>query len=109
MTGHVGNMRHRINLKRATNTTDTGGGMTQSFSTLKTLFASVKPISGKELYRHGKLEESVTHEIMIRYRSDINTSDKILFDSREFNIRHIRNLDERKRYMLLICTEGDAL
>tara|TARA_R100000781_G_scaffold101170_1_gene64648 strand:- start:563 stop:892 length:330 start_codon:yes stop_codon:yes gene_type:complete len=109
MANHLGRLRHRVQLQRSTNTTDTGGGMTKSYSILKDLFAFVRPVNGKELFRHGKVEETVTHEITIRYRADIGTNDKIVYDSREFNIRHIRNIDERNRYMLLVCTEGDAI
>ena len=109
MANHIGRLRHKVALKRSTNTTDTGGGMTKSYSDLTRIFASVRPVNGKEVFRHGKMEESVTHEVMIRYRADIDTKDKVVFGSREFNIRHIRNIDERNRYMLLVCSEGDAI
>ena len=30
----IGKMRHRLELQKATNTTDAGGGMTQSYNTI---------------------------------------------------------------------------
>lgn len=109
MGTRVGRMRYKVALQKPTNTTDSGGGMTQAWTTLIDIWADIRPISGKELFRHNKMEESVTHEIYIRHREDIGTNYRINYDSRNFNIRHIRNIEERDRYMLLVCTEGDAI
>lgn len=105
----IGKMRYPLQLQSPTATRDTGGGVTESYTTLKTIFGSIKPVSGQERYRQGKLQESVTHEIIVRHRSDISTNYRLVYDSRNFNIRNIRNIDERNRFMLLLCTEGEAI
>lgn len=104
----IGRMRYRIKLESATNTVDTGGGMTQVWATLANIYANIKPISGTETFRQGKVSSDTTHELTIRYRSDISTKYRICYGSRIFSIQSILNIDERDRFMKLSCKEGVA-
>ena len=104
----VGKMRYRVKLQSSTNTTDAGGGISQVWALVANLWADIKPTSGSESYRQGQVQESTTHEVTIRYRSDIYTKYRILFGTRAFNIKHIKNIEERDRYLLLSCVEGVA-
>ena len=103
----VGMLRHQVSLQSPSNTTDAGGGAAKTFTTLAKIWANIKPVSGQEKYRQGQVQETVTHHVMIRFRSDIGTNYRLLYESRIFNIKHIRNIDERDRYLLLICNEGE--
>ena len=104
----VGKMRYRVKLQSPTNTTDAGGGISQVWGLVSNLWADIKPVGGTETYRQGQVQESTTHEVTIRYRSDIYTKYRILFGTRAFNIKHIKNIEERDRYLLLSCVEGVA-
>tara|TARA_B100000161_G_scaffold87043_1_gene60890 strand:+ start:4402 stop:4725 length:324 start_codon:yes stop_codon:yes gene_type:complete len=104
----VGGLRHKVDLQKPTNTRDAGGGAVKTFTTLAQLYAQIKPVSGQEKYRQGQVQESVTHHVTVRYRSDIGTNMRLVYQSRNFNIRHIRNIDERNRFLLLVCNEGEA-
>ena len=104
----IGMLRHQVSLQSPTNTTDTGGGAVKTWTTLAKLWANIKPVSGSEKYRQGQVQETATHHVTIRYRSDIGTNYRLVYESRNFNIKHIRNIDERDRYMLLVCNEGEA-
>tara|TARA_R100000426_G_scaffold81824_1_gene59907 strand:+ start:27 stop:350 length:324 start_codon:yes stop_codon:yes gene_type:complete len=104
----IGMMRHQVKLQSPSHTTDTGGGAAKTFTTLALLWANIKPVSNKEGVRQGKVQETQTHHITIRFRSDIGTNYRIQYGSRNFNIRGIRNIDERDRYLMLICEEGVA-
>ena len=49
--------------------------------------------------------------IYTKLNSDSNLTSTLgaaVYDDRNFNIKHIRNVDERDRYLLLICNEGEA-
>jgi SPP1 family predicted phage head-tail adaptor len=46
--------------------------------------------------------------VTVRFRSDIGTDMRIQYQARNFNIKHIRNVDERDRFLLLMCNEGEA-
>jgi SPP1 family predicted phage head-tail adaptor len=104
----IGKFRHFITLQGQGTTRDSGGGISSGFSTIASVYANVVPKSGKEIYKRGKLVGSVTHEITIRYRTDITNASRISFNNKLFNIRSIINIDERDRYLKLMCEEGVA-
>ena len=105
----IGRMRYSMELQSPTATRDAGGGVTESYTTLNKIFADIKPITTAERYRQGKVQDTVTHEITIRHRSDIDTNYRLVYKQRNFNIKGIRNIDERDRFMVLVCTEGEAI
>lgn len=109
MATTIGRMRHKVKLQSATATRDAGGGVSESWTTAKELWADIRPVSGAEKYRQGKVQETLTHEITIRHRTGIDTNYRIQYESRNFNIKSIRNIDERDRFLVLLCTEGEAI
>jgi len=55
------------------------------------------------------LQEKVTHEVTIRYMTNIDTNSRITVGTRKFNIKGIINVDERDRFLKLLCEEGIAI
>ena len=104
----LGKFRHFITLQGQGTTRDSGGGISSGFTTIASVYANVVPKSGKEIYKRGKLVGSITHEIIIRHRTDITNASRISFNNKLFNIRSIINIDERDRYLKLMCEEGVA-
>jgi SPP1 family predicted phage head-tail adaptor len=102
----IGKMRYQVKLQSPTSTTDAGGGRSQVWSTLGTIWANIVPKSGTERYKHDQIEDTTTHDVYIRYRSDIDAKYRILYGSRVFSIKAILNVEERDRFYLLSCTEG---
>ena len=109
MTNSIGKMRHQVEIQRPVNTTDTGGGSARTWATVSTRWANIKPVSGVETYRQGQVQEALTHEIMIRHTSDIGTNYRVKYGTRVFNIKHLRNIDERNRFIIMKCDEGVAV
>ena len=108
MSTAIGRLRYQVSLQTATNTRDSGGGLSQSFDSADLIFADIRPQSGDETFRQGKVQEKLTHNIIIRYRTGVTTAQRILYDSRIFNIRSVINIDERNRFLMLKCVEGEA-
>ena len=109
MANSIGKMRYRVKVERATNTRDASGGLSQSFGSVATIYANIKPKNANSTYRQGMLQEKVTHEITIRYMKNIDTNSKITFGTRSFAINGIINVDERDRFLTLLCEEGIAI
>lgn len=61
--------------------------------------------SGGEEYRAEKLTPYLVQEFNIRYRSDITTAMRIMYDGVRFNIITIQNIG-RKRYMKITAESG---
>ena len=116
----IGDLRHLVDIQNATDTTDDAGGFTQVYDTVTSVFASIKPKKGTEVYGEGsqgmQLENSITHEIFIRWRNDFtfNNSSRIVFDdragtTRTFNVRSILNLEEKDRFFKISAEENVAV
>lgn len=104
----IGRLKHLVSLQKPTRTTDTGGGQAISWSTTAQIYVDIKPISGNESFTQGQLKELLRTEITTRYRADLNTSYRILFGTRTFNIKNVKNVDERNKFYVLTCEEGVA-
>ena len=109
MSNSIGKMRYRIKVETATNTRDTGGGITQAYTPVTFIYANIKPTNANSSYRQGIVQEKVTHEVTIRYMNNISTNHRISYGSRLFDIKGIINIDERDRFLKLLCEEGVAI
>ena len=109
MSNSIGKMRYRVKVERATNTRDAGGGLSQAFNSVATIYANIKPKSANSTYTQGMLQEKVTHEITIRYMKNIDTNSRITYGTRQFAVNGIINVDERDRFLTLLCEEGIAI
>jgi SPP1 family predicted phage head-tail adaptor len=107
----IGTMRHRIALQNSTPSGDSRGGSSLSWATADTVWAEVKPLSGSEALRGMEMQDRITHRITIRFRDDItiNAKSRVLWGSRIFNIRSVRNIDERGKYIVMSADEGVAV
>ena len=109
MSNSIGKMRYRVKVERATNTRDAGGGLSQVCNSVATIYANIKPKSANSTYRQGILQEKVTHEITIRFMKNIDTNSRITYGNRSFAVNGIINVDERDRFLTLLCEEGIAI
>ena len=105
----IGKMRYKIEVQSPVNTTDTGGGSTRTWSTVSTRWANIIPKSGNESYRQGQVQETLTHEVTIRWLENIGTNYRLKYGNRLFNIKNLKNIDERGRYIVMQCEEGVAV
>lgn len=102
-------LKKRITIQQPVEVSDSGGGYTLSWSDLASVWAEVKPVSGREDYRALKLESKVTHKVTIRHRSDVTAGMRISMGGRVFNIRAVMNQDEENEKLLLLAEEGVAV
>jgi SPP1 family predicted phage head-tail adaptor len=83
----AGDLRERITIRRQVNSKNPEtGGLTRGWSTVATVWAEVRSISGREAVIANTLQGVSTFQLTIRYRDDIEASDQILWGSRELNI-----------------------
>tara|TARA_R110002153_G_scaffold9742_1_gene39747 strand:+ start:419 stop:748 length:330 start_codon:yes stop_codon:yes gene_type:complete len=109
MANSIGKMRYKVKVETATNTRDAGGGLSQVFNPVTYIYANIMPRSANSAYRQGILQEKVTHEVTIRYMKNIDTNSKITYGTRSFAVNGIVNVDERNRFLTLLCEEGVAI
>ena len=104
----AGKLRHTIELERLKSVPDGAGGGSQKWVSQGTLRAMMKPVSGRERMEFERLESVVTFRCVIRYRDDIRASDRIRYNGRVYNIRHIHDIEERRKWLELELGQGEA-
>lgn len=115
MTTHttVGQLRHRVEFIGIGRQDDGAGGFERIDNVELTAFASIRPASSGEQYRAQRLEQHVTHVIIIRWRSDFRPfhGQRVRWSDRAGVVREAYILaaheqDERGRFMVIQAREG---
>lgn len=101
----VGRLSQRVDIEEYTTSDDGMGGTTTTWSTLDTVWADIKPLTGDEKMRLGEYQSDLTHKIKIRYRSDVDSEKRVSYNGRTFNIKYLLNRDEKDAYLEMTATE----
>jgi len=75
----AGKLRHRVQIQERVETKDAHGGITESWSTVVTRYASIEPLSGRELFEAQKASSEATVRIKMRYYSGLTTKHRLVF------------------------------
>ena len=105
----AGQLRHSVTLQDLTTTTDAYGGRVKTWTDTATVKAKIQPLSGSELYAAMRLDSRITHKVVIRYVPGINPIQRIKFGDRILNINAVINVEERNRWLEIMCTEGSEI
>ena len=94
-----GELRHRLTLEEPVETADGTGGVTRSFATVTTLWASVTPVSARGRVEAASLAADVTHRIVIRSGPQLTTRHRLREGTRIFRILALRDRDGSGRFV----------
>lgn len=104
----IGALRHTVILQRKSGVADTGGGTSQIWSDIAELRAAIVPLTGGETVQAMRVQPVQAYLVRLRYRADITTDDRLLFGQKILNIRSLRNIEQRSRWLECRCEEGVA-
>ena len=99
-------LNRKVEIQSLTVTPTDTGGFTQSWSLLATSWAKIKNASGTELIHADQLGAVAFSDFTIRYRSDLNESMRILYRGTYFQIRHINNIEEADKFLIIKAERG---
>lgn len=108
-TAHLtGELTERVAIVQDTKTPDTQGGRSASPTTLATVFASVRPLNGREQMQAEAIGSHVAYEVTIRHRGDVTPQMRLTWtpyggSAKTLQIVAVRQ-PERDR-LLLDCAE----
>lgn len=100
----IGQMRYRVNLLQPSTVRDTFGGRSNPVA-FATTYAKIEALQGKELYKAQEMVAEVSHRVTIRYQPGVVTKYLVDFKGRIFSIEAIINVEERNRFLQLLCLE----
>ena len=102
-----GELRHRITLQRLTTTTNENGFEMEEWTDVKTVWASITNLHGKEYYEAAAIQMENTVKFTVRYIKDLDTSMRILFKDKQYNITSIDNIKYENRFIEIKALEVD--
>jgi len=99
----AGRLRERVTIQATTRTPDGGGGFTEAWGDVATVWARVEALTGTEAWRAMQVASSVSHRITIRQR-DVRPQQRIKHGPSTYRIRSVR-ADERGEAVELMCEQ----
>ena len=103
-----GRLRLRLVLEKPAPTPDGAGGFTIEWTSAATMAADVTPVRAEERRVGEGIGDLVTHRIVVRHRSDVETGDRLRLGERLFRIRSITDPHEDRRYLVCLTEEEGA-
>lgn len=108
----AGKLRHLVTLfLPPSNAIDTFGDVSETYTAGQQFWASIEPLSGRELWFASQLRADVTHKITLRGRAGVTAkcqirwTDSFLNTTRIFEIGPPLSTDEKHREVVLTAVE----
>lgn len=106
-TYSAGELDQRVAFLRESKTDDGMGGSLVAWTTVATVWAKVRPMSGTEREHSDRLNAQANYLIIIRYRDDITESDVAEWKGTRFNIRFSKD-EARSTFLAMEAERGVA-
>lgn len=106
MTIRAGQLRHPVIIEQPADVVDDTGSAESKWIELARRFASILPLSGRELLEAQRVQSSATHTITMRRFSGLKTTMRIRHREQYFDINHIGDVQGRNHEVKLLCTES---
>lgn len=114
MIKQSGKLRHRIDIEERTGEKDEDGQPLEDDTAIQVgwqvfapdVFASVEPMTGRELFEAQQVSAEITHKITIRFREGVKPEMRIDFRNRKFHlVQPPINEDELNESLVFLCKE----
>jgi SPP1 family predicted phage head-tail adaptor len=99
---NVGALRRRVRLLEKTTVSDGYGGRTETWVTLRDVWAARRPLRGRELIQALAVESDVSALFTVRYASDITAALRLRDGTTDYEVVSA-TADERNWQMELLC------
>ncbi|WP_296969169.1 phage head closure protein [Tepidanaerobacter sp. EBM-38] len=100
-----GELNKRITLQRPIITINERGFEEETWEDVKTVWAKVTNLHGREYYAAAAVQAENTVKFTIRYLEGVDTTMRILFQGKHYDITAIDNIKYQNRYMEIKALE----
>jgi len=104
----AGGLPHLLQLQARANARTATGGFVPTWSTLTTVWGSVEPLTGRELFEQQKAHGELTHKVRIRFCAQASAEKRFLHNGRALEIVAVLNAKERNIELECLCKERAA-
>lgn len=99
-----GQLRERVTIQLASESRNSLGETTLSWSDWKTVWASVEGVSSREVLAAGQQDITVTHRVRLRWLDGLKQTARFRWRNRTLNIVSLLEYDHRAEHVA-ICEE----
>lgn len=103
-----GKLRVAVELQHKARTADAFGGFAVTWTTYATVRAHIVTRPGRELVIADRLSATQMIRAVIRYRDDVNETDRAVFRGLTHQIRSVSNMEFRDKWLELDLEQGVA-
>ena len=104
----LGRLRHRLVIERVHATPDEAGGWQTDYQSVGAVWAEIRPVGAEPSLAPRQSGETLTHEIMLRYREDVHVGHRFRQGTACYVIRLLVDPDQRKTWLVCLCTQERA-
>jgi SPP1 family predicted phage head-tail adaptor len=101
----AGALRHRIRIERPVPTRNEFGEEIRTWVLVAERWASIDPLSGRELWAARQVQAETSHRIRTRHVDGVTTEMRIAHDGRHFDIQSALNKGERGIELEILAVE----
>ena len=102
----IGKLRHRITLQKQVNTVNDYGAAVTTWKNVATVWADVRPLSGREYFSAQQVQSEVTTQIWLRYLDGIMPTMRVNHNGKHYEILSVLNTNGRNTSLQLMCKEN---
>ena len=101
----IGDLRHRITFQKLTTSVNENGFELETWEDFKTVWAAVSNLHGREYFAAAAVQAENTVKFTIRYLTGLDTTMRIVFQGKQYNITAIDNIKYQNRYLEIKALE----
>ncbi len=101
----IGDLRHRITFQKHTTTTNENGFEVETWEDYRTVWAAVSNLHGREYYAAAAVQAENTVKFTVRYLTDLDTTMRISFRGKTYDITAIDNIKYQNRFIEIKALE----
>lgn len=101
----AGQLRHQVTIQQRQTTQDEYGAQSTAWADVKTVWAAVEPLNGRELLSAQTVHSETDTRITVRYTS-ISTANRIVFEGVVYDILNVIDPEQRHKQLQMLCKSG---
>jgi SPP1 family predicted phage head-tail adaptor len=101
----IGALRHRVTIQQLSKSQNGMGEEEPGWTNFATRWASIEPISGREYFSAQQVNAEITHRVKMRHLEGLESTMRILYGARAFEIKSIMNIKEKNQELEILCVE----
>lgn len=104
----AGRYRSPVVLERPVHTVAPDGAAARIYVDIAPVFAAIRALSAREVVDHGRTESRVSHEIRLRFRSDVAAGWRVRAGLRTYRLLSVADPDERARELVCLADHEEG-